>query len=80
MSDTPSNPFLVPTLPALASSLTPEARATIVGQVQSMRDDDVSFMLDVLETHPAGRRAKYVRLGIGAAIGLAVGVVACKVL
>jgi len=55
--------------------LDPTVRATLIATGPSLSDADASTLLEVVDQSQYGSKQRWMRMGIGAAIGLAVGFV-----
>lgn len=56
------------------AALDPNVKATLLGQASVMPDPRARDLLDLSDATPYGARMKYIRFGLGAAVGVLVGV------
>ena len=86
MSNSGGFPFPIPVLPAADPAAAPLApadpalRARMMSMAPMLGAEEALFFADFADANAEGKRRKWVRVGIGAAGGLALGVILAKVL
>jgi len=58
--------------------LDPTVKATLIAQGSNLSDGDASTLLEVVDQSQYGSKQRWMRMGIGAAIGLGVGFLLAK--
>ncbi len=75
----PFPPLALPQSAPLAPA-DPALRARMMGLAPALGEEESLFFADFADANPEGKKRKWVRVGIGAAGGLALGFVLAKVL
>ncbi len=73
-------PFPLPSALPGFTKMDPAVKAAMLVQAATAPDYIAEDLADIADATPYGKQQRYVRMGLGAALGLVVGVVACRVL